>query len=163
VDAREAGGGAIRADLTEAIWDMQAFSRRWLAWSAGFDVLLTPTVGVPPLPIGAYKLPTLQRQAIKLLAALPAGALLSQRPRITEAFAQVFDASPYTMVANVTASVDVAAAALDADGLPMGMLFTARIGDERRCSGWRRSSSRRCPGGIAGRRTRRPDQLAIRN
>ena len=119
------------ADLTEAIWDMQAFSRRWLAWSAGFDVLLTPTVGVPPLPIGAYKLPTLQRQAIKLLAALPAGALLSQRPRITEAFAQVFDASPYTMVANVTGQPSMSLPLhWTADGLPMGMLFTARIGDE---------------------------------
>jgi amidase len=119
------------ADLTEAIWGMQAFSRRWLAWSAGFDVLLTPTVGVPPLPIGAYKLPTLQRQAIKLLAALPAGALLSQRQRITEAFAQVFDASPYTMVANVTGQPSMSLPLhWTADGLPMGMLFTTRIGDE---------------------------------
>lgn len=42
-------GGEGRTRLT-----MQTFSRQWLAWSAGFDVLLTPTVGVPPLPIGAH-------------------------------------------------------------------------------------------------------------
>ena len=119
------------ADVTEALWNMQVFSRQWLGWSAGFDVLLTPTVGVPPLPIGAYKLPALQRQGLKLLAALPAGALLSQRPKIVEAFAQVFEASPYTMVANVTGQPSMSLPLhWTTDGLPMGMLFTARIGDE---------------------------------
>ena len=43
------------ADVTAALWNMQVFSRQWLAWSSGFDVLLTPTVGVPPLPIGALQ------------------------------------------------------------------------------------------------------------
>jgi amidase len=119
------------ADVTEALWNMQVFSRQWLAWSAGFDVLLTPTVGVPPLPIGAYKLPALQRQGLKLLAALPGGALLSQRPKIVEAFGQVFEASPYTMVANVTGQPSMSLPLhWTTDGLPMGMLFTARTGDE---------------------------------
>jgi len=119
------------ADVTEALWKMQVFSRQWLAWSAGFDVLLTPTVGVPPLPIGAYKLPALQRQGLKLLAALPGGALLSQRPKIVEAFGQVFEASPYTMVANVTGQPSMSLPLhWTTDGLPMGMLFTARTGDE---------------------------------
>jgi len=35
---------------------------------------------------------------VKLLAALPAGALLSQRSKLTEAFAQVFEAAPYAAV-----------------------------------------------------------------
>ena len=119
------------ADVTEALWNMQVFSRQWLAWSSGFDVLLTPTVGVPPLPIGAYKLPALQRQGLKLLAALPAGALLSQRPKIVEAFGQVFEVSPYTMVANVTGQPSMSLPLhWTTDGLPMGMLFTARIGEE---------------------------------
>ena len=42
-------GEALSAgDVTESLWKMQVFSRQWLAWSSGFDVLLTPTVGVPP-------------------------------------------------------------------------------------------------------------------
>jgi len=119
------------ADVASALWTMQAFSREWLGWSGGFDALLTPTVGVPPLPIGAFKLSTLQRQGLKVLAALPSGALLSQRARVTEAFEPVFEASPYTMVANVTGqpSLSLPLHWTD-DGLPMGMLFTARIGDE---------------------------------
>ena len=125
------GEAQSAADAASALCSMQLFSRSWLGWSSAFDVLLTPTVGVPPLPIGAYALSTLQRQGVKLLAALPAGALLSQRSKLTEAFAQVFEAAPYTMVANVTGqpSLSLPLHWTD-DGLPMGMLFTARIGDE---------------------------------
>jgi amidase len=110
---------------------MQIFSRQWLAWSSGFDVLLTPTVGVPPLPIGAYRLPTLQRQGLKLLSALPGAALLSQRQKVAEAFMPVFEAAPFTMVANVTGQPSMSLPLhWTGDGLPLGMLFTARVGGE---------------------------------
>jgi amidase len=125
------GEALSAADVAQALWAMQGFSRQWLAWSAGFDVLLTPSVGVPPMQIGAYRLSTMQRQGLKLLTALPAGALLSQRSKISEAFEPVFEASPYTMVANATGqpSMSLPLHWTD-DGLPMGMLFTAGIGAE---------------------------------
>ena len=43
----------------------------------------------------------------------------------------MFESSPYTMIANVTGqpSLSLPLHWTD-DGLPMGMLFTARIGDE---------------------------------
>jgi len=125
------GEAQSAAEVATAMWAMQSFSRQWLAWSAGFDVVLTPTVGVPPMPIGAYQLPPLQRQALKLLTALPAGALLSQLGKIVDAFRPVFEASPYTMVANVTGQPSLSLPLhWTGDGLPMGMLFTARTGDE---------------------------------
>jgi amidase len=125
------GEAQSAADLTEALWGMQVFSRQWLGWSSAFDVLLTPTVGVPPLPIGAYKLSTMQKQGLKLLMALPASALLSQRDKVIEAFVAPFEAAPYTMVANVTGQPSLSLPLhWTADGLPMGMLFTARTGDE---------------------------------
>lgn len=125
------GEAQSAADVASALWTMQTFSRQWLGWSSAFDVLLTPTVGVPPMPIGAYQLSTLQRQGLKLLTALPASALLSQRAKVVEAFAPVFEASPYTMVANVTGQPSLSLPLhWTEDGLPMGMLFTARIGDE---------------------------------
>jgi amidase len=125
------GEAQSAADVATALWTMQGFSRQWLKWASSFDVLLTPTVGVPPLPIGAYKLPTLQRQGLKLLSALPAGALLSQRQKVVEAFTPVFEAAPYTMVANVTGqpSMSLPLHWTD-DGLPMGLLFTAMTGAE---------------------------------
>jgi amidase len=125
------GEAQSAADVTTALWTMQSFSRQWLAWSSSFDVLLTPTVGVPPMPIGAYRLPALQRQALRLLTALPGEALLAQRSKLVEAFAPVFEASPYTMVANVTGQPSVSLPLhWSADGLPMGLLFTAAVGAE---------------------------------
>ena len=125
------GEAQSAADVASALWTLQTFSRQWLGWASAFDVLLTPTVGVPPMPIGAYKLSTLQRQGLKLLTALPAGALLSQKSKVVEAFQPVFDAAPYTMVANVTGQPSMSLPLhWTEDGLPMGMLFTARIGDE---------------------------------
>jgi amidase len=125
------GEAQSAADAAAALWTMQTFSRQWLKWSADFDVLLTPTVGLPPLPIGAYKLTTMQRQGLKLLTALPGGALLSQRSKVIEAFEPVFEAAPYTMIANVTGQPSLSLPLhWTEDGLPMGMLFTARIGDE---------------------------------
>jgi amidase len=68
---------------------------------------------------------------MRLVASLPGAALLRQRARITEAFAQVFEASPYTMVANVTGQPAMSLPLhWTADGLPMGLMFTARTGDE---------------------------------
>jgi len=125
------GEAQSAADVTLALWTLQSFSRRWLAWSASFDVLLTPTVGLPPLPIGSRALPKLQQAALRLLTALPGAALLSQRQRIIEAFSLVFESAPYTMVANVTGQPAISLPLhWTADGLPMGMMFTAAIGDE---------------------------------
>ena len=87
---------------------------------------------MPPLPIGAYQLPKAQRAALKVLTALPGAALLSQRDKVLEAFEPVFEAAPYTMVANVTGQPSMSLPLhWTGDGLPMGLLFTAsRIGDE---------------------------------
>ena len=125
------GEAQSAADVTMALWTMQIFSRQWLGWSAAYDLLLTPTVGVPPLKIGANTLTPMQRRGLKLLTTLPGGALLSQRPKVIEAFEPVFEASPYTMVANVTGQPSMSLPLhWTEDGLPMGMLFTAAIGDE---------------------------------
>ena len=75
--------------------------------------------------------PALQRQGAQAAHRAAGGALLSQRSKVVEAFAPVFEASPYTMVANVTGQPSMSLPLhWTEDGLPMGMLFTARIGDE---------------------------------
>jgi amidase len=125
------GAALSGGDTAGALYWMQGFSRRWLAWSDAFDVLLTPAVGVPPLPIGAYRLSAAQRRALAILAAMPGRVLLGQRPRILEAFRPMFEAGPYTMFANVTGQPSMSLPLhVTADGLPMGLLFTARLADE---------------------------------
>jgi amidase len=125
------GAALSGGDTAEALYWMQSFSRTWLAWSDRFDVLLTPAVGVPPLPIGAYRLSAGKRRAMEILTAMPGRVLLGQRPKIIDGFRPVFDAAPYTMFANVTGQPSVSLPLhMTADGLPMGLLFTGRPGDE---------------------------------
>jgi amidase len=128
---RRMGDALSGGETAEALYWMQGFTRQWLAWSELFDVLLTPSVGVPPLAIGAYRLSGSERQALRLLMTMPGRVLLSQRPRILEAFRPMFNAAPYTMFANVSGqpSISLPLHWTD-DGLPMGLLFTARPGDE---------------------------------
>ena len=89
-------------------------------------MLLTPTVGVPPMPMAPTR--STMHPGLRLTS-LPGSAPLSQRPKVIEAFEPVFEASPYTMVANVTGSCDPAALHQTDDGLPMGMLLTAAIAE----------------------------------
>jgi len=120
-----------RIEVSAAYWEAQAFSRQWLEWFSAFDVLLTPTVGVPPIPVGANRLSRARRLGLRLLAALPDGMVRRQQPKVIEAFRSTFEIAPYTMVANVTGQPSMSLPLhWTADGLPMGMLFTARTGDE---------------------------------
>ena len=125
------GEALCGADIAEALWDAEQFSRRWLGWARSFDVLVTPTVGVLSLPIGSFRLPAGQRAAMQALAMLPARALRSQRLRLVEAFQATFEASPYTMVANVTGQPSMSLPLCTTEeGLPLGVLFTADLGAE---------------------------------
>jgi amidase len=96
------------------------------------DLLLTPTLGEPPLRIGALDLPSgLQRAA--------AGVLRTRTTRLlkrTGALDQIIERNlswvPYTQLANVTGrpAISLPLHWTD-DGLPMGVQFVGRLGAER--------------------------------
>jgi amidase len=77
---------------------------------------------------------------------------------MVEAFASVFEAAPHTMVANVTGQPSMSLPLhWTEDGLPMGMLFTARIGDEASLFRLAAQIEREMPWRERPRRTRRRD------
>lgn len=119
------------ADMGGAWWSMQQFARRWLEWADGFDVLVTPTVGVPPLPTGALQPRFTDRLGMSLMSRMPGAVIRASLRQLLEAFEPTFEASPYTMQANVTGQPSMSLPLhWTAEGLPMGVLFTARRGDE---------------------------------
>lgn len=52
--ARWLGEAGLAIDPAVARERQRELTERWLGWQEGCDILLTPTVGVPPPPVGAY-------------------------------------------------------------------------------------------------------------
>jgi amidase/6-aminohexanoate-cyclic-dimer hydrolase len=75
-----------------------------------YDVILNPTLGKPPVPLG----------------------LLSLSPKDMRTFTkEITEFSPYTSVYNVTGQPSMSVPLhWTPDGLPVGVMFSARFGDE---------------------------------
>ena len=98
-----------------------------------YDLLLTPTLARPPVPIGSLEQPrALQLFAAGLLRSRSAGLVLPRLPIIDALVRANLGWVPYTQLANITgrpaASVPLH---WTADGLPLGVQFVAPLGGER--------------------------------
>ena len=119
------------ADVNEAIWWMQQFARRWLLWAEPYDVLVTSTLGRPPERLGFMTPSEEVRATLRQLDAAPSSYLAEHRAAVIEAFRPAFDYSSQTMMANVSGQPSLSLPlAWSGDGLPIGVMFTARVGDE---------------------------------
>jgi len=96
-----------------------------------YDVLLTPTLATPPMEIGWLQPTGVKAFALRLLGSLNAGALLSKLAGIEALAEEVFAFIPFTPVFNVTGQPAMSVPLVWNDqGLPIGMHFVARFGDE---------------------------------
>ena len=110
---------------------LEAAGRTAIALHERFDLLLTPTLGLPPVPIGALHPRGLEAFGQELLLDLRLGFLL-RIPGLVEASVQrVFSFMPYTPLANVTGQPAMSVPLYwNAAGLPIGAQLVARLGDE---------------------------------
>jgi len=149
------------ADFSKALHLLQRSSRQVGFFFEKVDVLLTPTLARPPLETGALQPKGAEALAMELLGRLNAGGLIHTLAEIEVLAAQIFAFMPYTPLFNATGQPAMSVPLYwNDEGLPLGMHFVARYGDEatlfrlagqlERAAPW---SSRRPP--IL--RTRRPD------
>jgi amidase len=96
------------AELGEAIVALEAFTRRVLPFWDDYDVVVTPTLAQPPVPVGWAFGP-----------ADPA-----------EQFRQQFSFTPFTGVVNITGQPAVAIPVAEHEGLPIGVQAIGRANDE---------------------------------
>ena len=106
----QAGAEANAADYARAIRVLHTVGRQVAAFFERYDAILTPTMGIPPAPIGALAL-TLEDPVAYLAHLLP-----------SIGFTQLFNAS-----GSPAMSVPLY---WNAAGLPIGVQFAAGFGDE---------------------------------
>ncbi len=125
-------GGQIPASkFSASLRLLQQAARRIGRFFEEYDVLLTPTLASPPLPLGALHPEPVEMFAMRLLGRLGAGRLLDLLGGIRKAAQQSFSFVPYTPLANVTGQPAMSVPLYWSDeGLPIGMHFMGRYGDE---------------------------------
>lgn len=110
---------------------LQTVGRKMASLFERYDIVLTPTLAQPPLPVGALAPKGIERALHKTIAALNLGFLL-RLPGVVEATVnKTFAFVPFTPVANVS-GLPAMNVPLDwnRDGLPIGSQFIAKLGAE---------------------------------
>jgi amidase len=101
------------------------------AFFEDYDLLLTPTLSRPPVPIGSLKPSKVESLAMQALGSLNAGGVLYRMIDLEEIVNFVFDFIPYTPLANASGCPAMSAPLYwNEAGLPIGVQFMAPFGDE---------------------------------
>jgi amidase len=125
-------GKQFRAsDLSGAINLAQFASRQVGRFFEKYDVLLTPTLAMPPIKTGEFGVTGLQLAAMKLLGRLHAGGVIKNFFGIDRLSEEAYRFAPYTPLFNITGQPAMSVPLYWSDaGLPIGMQFVGRYGDE---------------------------------
>ena len=118
-------------EYAQALRYLQEAARGIGKFFADFDILLTPTLARPPIRIGELQPAGLKKLLVEAIARTEAGWLLRALDAIKSIAQQSFDYTPYTMPFNVTGQPAMSVPLYWSEaGLPIGMQFVGRFGDE---------------------------------
>ena len=96
-----------------------------------YDVLLTPTLGAPPLATGVLSPKGMLLVAAKVMARLNAGRMFKTSGSMDAMGDQLFSFMPFTPLFNATGHPAMSVPLhWNETGLPIGMQFVGRFGDE---------------------------------
>ena len=119
------------AELAIALRRLRAVGPAMARLFHSHDLWLTPTLAQPPLPIGALTPGGVEASAQRLLARLGSGSLVRLLGSIEATAERAFAFTPFTPIANITGQPAMSVPLhWSAAGLPIGVQFVARFGDE---------------------------------
>ncbi len=119
------------ADGAAAQRTLQGAARALLPFFQRFDVLMTPTLGAPPALIGALQPTATEQRLMRAVTALGAGWLLKRPRALKPLLDKTFDTVPFTALFNITGQPAMSVPLCwNAAGLPIGIQFAGRFGDE---------------------------------
>lgn len=94
-----------------------------------YDLLLTPTLAKPPLPVGITTTAPLLQRASRVIAKTRAGKLLALSGILDDLITQSLGWVPYTQLANLTGRPAISVPLhWTKTGLPLGVQFVGRLG-----------------------------------
>lgn len=97
-----------------------------------FDLLLTPTLGRRPIKIGELQNSAVENTMLKVARSMRLVSLAARSNLVEKTAAKLLGYIPFTPLANMTGqpSVSIPLYWTDKENLPIGTMFTARIGAE---------------------------------
>lgn len=118
-------------DYAQALHDLQLVARQVAPFFEKCDVLLTPSLAAPPFPIGSLQPKSFEKTAIRLLSKINGGKLMLASGIVDKNADHTFDWIPYAPIWNVTGQPAMSVPLYwNDEGIPIGMHFTGRFGDE---------------------------------
>ncbi len=125
-------GRTLRAaELASAARALHRESLKVGTFFTRYDVLLTPTLGSPPVPLGAIRATGAEAAMTRIVRSLHAGRLLQAVDAVGQMAARAFDFAAFTPVFNVTGQPAMSVPLYwTSDGLPVGLQFVGPFGDE---------------------------------
>lgn len=125
-------GHAIPAsELARALRFLQRVARQTGPFFERYDVVLTPTVSSPPFTTGALQPTPAETFLLGLLGRIGAGSLFRMLGVLEQTADKVFEWIPWTPVLNATGQPAMSVPLCwNREGLPIGMHFIGRYGDE---------------------------------
>jgi amidase len=125
------GSQFTAADFSEALGVLQSNARQMAPFFAKYDVLLTPTLAQPPVKTGSLRTGGFNAWAMRFFGRLNAGWIIKASGRATAVASEIFKFMPYTTVFNATGQPAISLPLhWNEAGLPIGMQFVGRLGDE---------------------------------
>lgn len=119
------------AEFSEAVRLLHRSARQIGHFFETYDALLTPTLAEPPVVTGALQPEGAEAFAMKLLGSLNAGRLIDALAGVEALADRAFQFMPYTPVFNATGQPAMSVPLYwNEEGLPIGMHFVGRYGDE---------------------------------
>lgn len=125
-------GKAIKAaDYVTAVRTLKLAARQVGEFFQRYDLLLTPTLAAPPVPVGSLQPTPSEIRFFQAINQAGAGWLLKALDVVKPIAAKSFTFTPYTLLFNVTGQPAMSVPLhWNGAGLPIGMQFVGRYGDE---------------------------------
>ncbi len=118
-------------DYAGALRTLERAGRRVGRFFEDYDVLLTPTVSLPPPLIGEIPPSRAEARLLRILGSFGSGRIVRAAGLLDKAAGDAFEFTPWTPVFNVTGQPAMSVPLYwNAEGLPIGVHFAARFGDE---------------------------------